>query len=368
MTSDPAFERLIRNELTRRQFIRRLGIGGSALAMPSVLVSILAGCSQQQGAAEGTASSPSQGSASSPPQEGWSFTDDRQVTVNLESMPTRIIAQEDSAAALWSFGVRPIATFGNAPLADNPNFEGEDISAVESVGEIYGEIDLEKMAALRPDLLVTTMWPGQGSSDGGWSSQRQADLVGRIAPTVSIAANVPYTRMIDRFAELAEALGADPDAPEMKESRQQLDSALASLRAAVEAKPDLQVLAAAAYAGSTFYVANPPLYSDLMVFETLGLNLVHPPLEAVAESDGYWEELSWENVDKYPADIILLDARAAGLPADELVPQQPTFARLPAVEAGQTGEWFVGTMYRLPIFVQSVEDLTALVERSKQVV
>jgi iron complex transport system substrate-binding protein len=88
-------------------------------------------------------------------------------------MPTRIIAQEDAAAALWSFGIRPIATYGYQPLSENPQFEGVDVSGVDTVGEAFGEINIEKIPALDPDLIVTSLWPSEGPAGGGFRVMRQ---------------------------------------------------------------------------------------------------------------------------------------------------------------------------------------------------
>ena len=46
------------------------------------------------------------------PAAGWSFTDDKGVTVELDAMPERLAIDLNAAAALWDFGVRPTAVFG----------------------------------------------------------------------------------------------------------------------------------------------------------------------------------------------------------------------------------------------------------------
>jgi iron complex transport system substrate-binding protein len=53
----------------------------------------------------------------------------------------------------------------------------------------------------------------------------------------------------------------------------------------------------------------------------------------------WWEELSWEQVAKYPADLILVDARSGSLTGEELAAQVPSFAALSAAKAGQFGAW-----------------------------
>ena len=79
--------------------------------------------------------------------------------VGLDRRPTRIVAQSGAAAALWDLGV----------------IGAVDLGAVESVGTGYGQFNVEKLTALRPDVLVSGMYlrptcppppvaPGCGSS------------------------------------------------------------------------------------------------------------------------------------------------------------------------------------------------------------
>ena len=84
-----------------------------------------------------------------------------------------------------------------------------------------------------------------------------------------------------------------------------------------------------------FYASNPKVSTDLMYFAELGVEIVVPNK---LESGDYFEALSWENADKYPADLILLDSRGTALqPAD--LAAKPTWAQLPAVKAGQVTAW-----------------------------
>jgi iron complex transport system substrate-binding protein len=50
--------------------------------------------------------------------------------------------------------------------------------------------------------------------------------------------------------------------------------------------------------------------------------------------DPFWETLSWEQVDKYPADVILHDDKTGTLDLDAMA-GKPTWRALPAVKAGQ---------------------------------
>ncbi len=59
--------------------------------------------------------------------------------------------------------------------------------------------------------------------------------------------------------------------------------------------------------------------------------------ETGGKDDYYWEILSWENADKYDADVILNSQR--GSYSTEQLEEQPVFGSLAAVEAGQVHPW-----------------------------
>lgn len=63
------------------------------------------------------------------------------------------------------------------------------------------------------------------------------------------------------------------------------------------------------------------------------MNIVEPSASALKASGGWFENLSWENVDKYPADIIIMDDRSATIQPADIT--EATWKKLPAVKAGQ---------------------------------
>src|SRR5206468_9472898 len=62
---------------------------------------------------------------------------------------------------------------------------------------------------------------------------------------------------------------------------------------------------------SLFYVSGTNLSVDLEYFKALGVNFVEPSASVLKASGGWYESLSWENVDKYQADVIMMDDRTA---------------------------------------------------------
>jgi iron complex transport system substrate-binding protein len=70
------------------------------------------------------------------------------------------------------------------------------------------------------------------------------------------------------------------------------------------------------------------------------------------------------DADRYPADLILYDARATA-PTFEKLDEIAAWKRLPAVRAGQVSPWRMeeGVSYRL--FASHVEELTAKIRDSR---
>lgn len=276
--------------------------------------------------------------------EGWSFTDDLGTTVELDEAPDRVAGLNDVMSSLWNYGVAPVATFGQTSTADDVAFEGRDLSDVEIVGESYGEIDLEQLAAAAPDVIVTTVYPAdsEGTLDDseplyGLASLEQQEQLEQIAPVIAIAWRGSAADVIERTAELAEALGADMDSPEVTAAREDFEAAGEALTAA--AATGLTVLPVAAYADEGFYMAKAPDEPSLRMYGELGVRFVDPGGE-----DYYWQTAGWEEVTRYPSDLILYSLRGA-LPPEQMA-EQPTYNLLPAAQAGQVHPWkYIGMDY-----------------------
>lgn len=275
---------------------------------------------------------------------GWEFTDDMGNTVELDAAPERVAGLNDVVSSLWNYGVEPVATFGQTSTADDVAFEGKDLSEVEIVGESYGQIDLEQLAAADPDVIVTTVYPtdSAGTLDEtqpfyGFESLEQQEQVAEIAPIIAIAWKGSAADVIDRTAELAGALGADMEGAEVTEAREEFEAASEALTEA--ASGGVTVLPVAAYADEGFYMAKAQDEPSLRMYGDLGVQFVDPGGEGY-----YWETASWENVPQYPSDVLLYSLRGAMTP--EEMATQPTYNLLPAVEAGQVHPWkYIGMDY-----------------------
>lgn len=312
-------------------------------------------------AATQTSPAIAQSTGASPTSGEWTFTDDRGVTITLPQRPERVVAYVPLAAGLWDVGYRVVGVYGTLRRPDgSPEiYAGAiDFDAVESLGETYGEIDLEKLVALQPDLIIFDLYSAEVDL---WGLPEDAVAqVEDIAPILGISfVERPVTDTIGRLEELAGALGADLTEPAVTEARTHFDQASADVQAACADKPNLSVLAAAGWTDN-LYIANAPLWADLIYFRELGLDLITPDVD----SSELWETLSWEQAAKYPADLILNDARSAALPIEQLA-EIPTWNQLPAVQAGQVGAWHTEFVPSHAGFAAVLESLAATVRASR---
>jgi iron complex transport system substrate-binding protein len=270
----------------------------------------------------------------------WSFTDDLGHTVTVDERPTRIAGLTDVVASLWNYGIKPVAAFGYTGISQDRRFADRDLSGVTELGPMYGQIDLEALAAADPDLIVTHAYPVDvaGTIDPnaplyGFADLAQQEAVSRIAPIVAVTMDGSAVQVIDRTAQLALALGADPAV--VTGARAEYDTAADRLRTA--AASGLQVLVVAAYPAEGFYVAKAPDDPTLTAFADLGVRFVDP-----GGTGYYWQIVSWENVGSLPADIVL-ESQIDDLTAEQII-AQPTFARTPAGQARQVYPWLFATM------------------------
>jgi iron complex transport system substrate-binding protein len=291
--------------------------------------------------------------------DGWTYTDGSGTETTLADVPTRIVAHASSAAALLSFGITPVGVYADTPVEDDLALTGLDLEGIEIVGEEWGVINVEAVAALDPDLIVSEWWPvEQGYTGMEEGAGTALETMQAIAPVVGVAQGPSIVGMIEDYEELAESLGADLDAPGVAASRAAFDDAVAAFAAAVEAQPDLSVLAVSPTAES-LYVAVPEHSAELADFADWGLDLVVP--DSPDEGFEYWETLSWENADKYQADLLIVDER--GYPANlEDAEAQPTWPSLDAAAAGAVAVWPAYWVRTYDAYAGALDDLTAAIE------
>ncbi|WP_427167098.1 ABC transporter substrate-binding protein [Streptomyces sp. C1-1] len=265
----------------------------------------------------------------------WSFKDDRGQTAKADKVPSNIVAFVGVAAALYDYGIQAKGVFGPTRTKDGKadvQAGDMDVSKVTVLGNEWGQFNIEKYAALAPDALISTMFDDAGTL---WyvpeESKKKILAVG--APSVGISVyDRQLTEPLQRMLQLAESLGADTASSKVTAAKKAFEDAAARLRAATRANPDIKVLAGSA-SQDLFYVSGSNLSIDLEYFKALGVNLVEPPEKAKAKGGGWYESLSWENVDKYAADIIMMDNRTSAIQPADIT--EATWKKLPAVKAGQ---------------------------------
>jgi iron complex transport system substrate-binding protein len=258
---------------------------------------------------------------------GWTFVDDRKQTVRLSKRPTRIVAYSSAAAALHQWGVTPVGVFGDSPRED-PVLAGFPWGEAEVVGSVYGELDLAKLQALKAQLIVSRWYPPPANSPlFGFKDLAQEKRIGSRVPIVGLNGHAIATRQIDRFGDLARALGSDTTAGAIGQARAAFLKAGARLSRIASREANLRMIAVS-WDQSTLFVARSDS-GDLAFYRQRGL-----PLVSAKTSDPYWDKVRWDHADKYPADGILYDARS-NFVALKQVKAIPAFRALPAVRANQ---------------------------------
>ncbi|WP_086565442.1 ABC transporter substrate-binding protein [Streptomyces africanus] len=307
--------------------------------------------------------SDSKASAKSGP---WSFKDDRGKNVQLDKVPANIVAFTGVAAALYDYGVSVKGVFGPTKTQDGkPDVQAGDmdISKVTILGNSWDQFNVEKYAALAPDVLISTMFDSAGTL--WYVPEASKDKIAKLAPSVGISVyDRQLTAPLQRMWELAESLGGDMKAAKVTDAKKRFEEASERLRKAAKAHPDIKVMAGSA-SQELFYVSGTNLSVDLEYFKALGVNFVEPPEKAKAKGGGWFESLSWENVDKYAADIIMMDDRSSAIQPANIT--EATWKKLPAVKAGQVISRSAEPILSYDKCVPLVENLAKAIETAKKV-
>ena len=314
------------NASTARFSRRGLLAAGGALGLGAVLTA----CGDDDAKSGGSDATGSGASKSGP----WSFKDDRGTTVKLDKVPANIVAFTGVAAALFDYGIEVKGVFGPTRTTDGKadvQAGDMDVSKLTIFGNKFDSFNVEQYAAFQPEVLISTTFDDAGTL--WYVPEASKDKIAKLAPSVAISVyDLQMPKPLQRMAELAESLGADMKATKVVEAKKKFEAAAERLRKAAKARPEIRVLAGSA-AQDVFYVSGSNYSIDLEYFKALGVNLVEPSEEAKKATGGWFETLSWENVDKYPADVIIMDDRASTIQPADIT--EATWKKLPAVKAGQ---------------------------------
>ncbi|MGC9536104.1 ABC transporter substrate-binding protein [Streptomyces sp. UG1] len=309
------------SHLTRRGILAT----GGALGLGAVLAACGDEDTKNGGSGEATTA------AKSGP---WTFKDDRGTTVKLDKVPTKIVAFVGVAAALYDYGIEVKGVFGPTKTQDGKadvQAGDMDVSKLTVFGNVWDQFNVEQYAAFAPEVLISTTFDSAGTL--WYVPEASKDKIAKLAPSAAISVyDRQLTQPLQKMWELAESLGADMKADKVAQSKKDFEAAAERLRKAAKSRPEIKVMAGSA-SQDIFYVSGTNLSIDLEYFKALGVNFVEPPESAKKEGGGWFESLSWENVDKYPADIIMMDDRSSTIQPADIT--EATWKKLPAVKAGQ---------------------------------
>lgn len=142
---------------------------------------------------------------------------------SLPARPSRVAAYGSTAGALMHLGIRPVAIFSGA-LESLDGLEGLDTTGIESLGAAYGEVNVEKIAALGVDLIVMYD-PRQNGLVFGSSERPVQDNAAAVAPIPAIDGIKDPVDVIRRLENLAESLVTDLAAPAVAAARARVQPA-----------------------------------------------------------------------------------------------------------------------------------------------
>jgi iron complex transport system substrate-binding protein len=286
----------------------------------------------------------------------WTYTDGGGKTVTLPEAPKRIVAHANVAAGLIPLGIRPVGIYVDGPVADDLSLRGLDLTGIEILGEAWGEIDIEKLAAAKPDLIIAEYWPLEKAYSGMESGAADGSLIEQIAPVAGPAQGNSTEALIKDYEQLAALLGADLNDPAIAADKAKFEASKAAFQAATAAKPGLTVLAVSA-GTDALYVASVAGAAELSDFAAWGLDIKSPE---IADDRGYWETLSWELADKYQPDLIIVDDRFGDTTLG-YAKDQPAWKAIRAVAKGQVTDWPAFWMRNYKVYAEQLDKLTATI-------
>lgn len=329
-TESPSLERLVFVVLRRTSL--------AALAAASVL--LLASCASTGDAAERSESGESV-TLEHPSLEGLS--------IDFDAQPENIVMDCYAYSSLHEYGIEPVALFGYE--CDNPFVMGDaNIADIPKIGA-DGEIDVEKLAELRPDAII-----GQGTADGWqWFDEDVNAQITRVAPFVPLPGSETIDGRIADTRTIAAFFGADVESDAIVQSDADLADAKDAFSEAITdsglnimlASPTKEML----YTGVGFAQAE--------LLEELGATIVGAD---APETGNPWGQVAWEDASTYPADILLIEGYN-----DDFSFTADLWDALPAVQADQLGAWSSKGAMTSTTYAAWLNDVADLVSSSTKV-
>ncbi len=238
----------------------------------------------------------------------WSFKSGNGETVKLDTTPKRIIASGAEAAALISFGIRPVGIY-----AERTGQGRREPQGPRSQGHHDPRRDLGRDRRRegrepqpRPDRRrLVARREGLQRSRGGREGQQQEARQPR--PDRRRLSGQVDRRRLPRATRTSPSHSAPTSTiPRSPRTRRRSRRRSPTSR---RPSPTSRVSASLAVspADDLLYVANPKYAPELLDFQRWGLDVINP--DNPDKGFPYWENLSWENADKYQPDLLLIDDR-----------------------------------------------------------
>ncbi|TCJ32454.1 iron-siderophore ABC transporter substrate-binding protein [Parafrankia sp. BMG5.11] len=242
-------------------------------------------------------------------------------STTIPAEPKKIIAlsyEEDTLAAL---GITPIAYGQNPdkPDGDFPWLEGRIDLADSTALDTSGDLNLEQIAALDPDLILATNFYGLAD---------YYDRLSEIAPTVAYETDAGISTWQDVSTVIGKAVGREADVAKAIEATEKIVS---------DAAAELPGLAGKTFSYSYYYESNglavidDPETISIQLYGQLGMKLSPRVTASVVD-----RALSMEKIGELDADFMMI-----GFATDELRTEMKAnelYTRIPAVVDGRAQE------------------------------
>jgi iron complex transport system substrate-binding protein len=308
---------------SRRRFLLG-GLGGAALVGLAACGSTDSGATATTSAASPTPSSAGAGS-STPTAAPSTAATTRAVssvkgTVQVPVDPQRIVSiQPSTAATLWDLDVNPVGVYDLGAQYVPPRYRTA-FGGATKIGS-NGEIDVEKVAALKPDLIVGV--------DYEWNT-KSYDQLKAVAPTVI----VPSDTWQNTSKITADSVGKSIELDALATKVTDRTAEIRSTYAATLAKYRWDLLQGG-FDDGQFWVYGTGIDVGA-ILTAAGLQLATASSKAPKDDVG---KISYENIDQLSdADVIGFYADWDGKPVEQGAQlfTQKLWAALPAVQAKRT--------------------------------
>ncbi|WP_462188542.1 MULTISPECIES: iron-siderophore ABC transporter substrate-binding protein [unclassified Frankia] len=284
-----------------------------AAILAATALAVTAGCGSSDDGSGGTAASASAATGSFPVTLKNKFG-----TTVIKSQPKRIIALSYEEDILATLGITPIAYAKNEYKPDGvfPWLQGKiDLSKSAALGT-SGDLNLEQIAALHPDLILATNFYGLAD---------YYDRLSKIAPTVGYTDDAGIATWQENSTIIGKAVGRDADTRK----------AIAAIEKIIQdTRSSLPGLAGKTFSYSFYYepgglaVIDDPKTVSVQLYTELGMKLAPGVTANVVD-----RSLSMEKLDALDADFVLIGFATPALKTE--MNGNKLFTDIPAVKAGR---------------------------------